>query len=400
MRELEHRLGADPEDYIALAKLSDVYLERHRETSDASYVALAERAARGSLAILPAEHNIAALDALIHVEMAKHAFASARAHAELLVSLRPSRASAHVTLGDVLIELGDYTAAASRLARAAELVGLAPDVKLRLARLDVLQGAPERAVERVASALATLEDATGAPKEAIAWCRWQLAEIHFSLGAYAAAEREHRAALAMLPAYPRSLAGLARARAAQGDTDDAMRLYERAIAIAPELESLAAVADLYAIAGRAREEADARALLEQIVALAGGATGPHARTVARLYADRDVRADVAYAAARAEYDARPDIYGADTLAWAALKTGRLDEAQAAMREALRLGTRDARLHYHAGLIARAAGDEGRARMHLERALEISPAFDPRHAPLAREALAELSERGAAVAAER
>ena len=47
----------------------------------------------------------------------------------------------------------------------------------------------------------------------------------------------------------------------------------------------------------------------------------------------------------------------------------------AIREALRLGTRDARLFYHAGMIALAARDKAAARSYLERALALSPQFD-------------------------
>ena len=37
-------------------------------------------------------------------------------------------------------------------------------------------------------------------------------------------------------------------------------------------------------------------------------------------------------------------------AWTALRAGKIDEARAASKEALRLGTADARLLYHAGMI--------------------------------------------------
>ena len=46
-----------------------------------------------------------------------------------------------------------------------------------------------------------------------------------------------------------------------------------------------------------------------------------------------------------------------------------------------LGTPEARLLYHAGMVARATGDHERKRELLARALALSPAFDPVHAPL-------------------
>ena len=47
-----------------------------------------------------------------------------------------------------------------------------------------------------------------------------------------------------------------------------------------------------------------------------------------------------------------------------------------MQKALALGTRDALLDYHAGMIAAALGDTARARTSLSAALAISGALDP------------------------
>jgi len=95
---------------------------------------------------------------------------------------------------------------------------------------------------------------------------------------------------------------------------------------------------------------------------------------------------IALAAAKAEYATRRDIYGADALAWTALKAGDIPQAQAAIKDALRLGTRDAKLFYHAGVIARAAGNQSAAREYLQRALDLNPHFDPLQSQIAKKAL--------------
>ena len=77
------------------------------------------------------------------------------------------------------------------------------------------------------------------------------------------------------------------------------------------------------------------------------------------------------------------------LAWGLLQNGRASEAEAAMREALKLGTPDARLFFHAGMIFRAAGDTGRAREALRRALALNAQFHVLQAELAARTLAEL-----------
>jgi hypothetical protein len=67
------------------------------------------------------------------------------------------------------------------------------------------------------------------------------------------------------------------------------------------------------------------------------------RQLALFYADHDLKPKDAYANASKEYALRRDISGEDTLAWTAFRAGHIAEAQTATKEALRLGTRDARL---------------------------------------------------------
>ena len=92
--------------------------------------------------------------------------------------------------------------------------------------------------------------------------------------------------------------------------------------------------------------------------------------------------------ARAAYAQRPTIYAADTLAWALYQQGEYEEAWQYSQEALRLGTRDPLLHFHAGMIAQKRGDAARAHMHLQTALEINPYFSPLYAPIAQQAIQE------------
>ena len=58
-----------------------------------------------------------------------------------------------------------------------------------------------------------------------------------------------------------------------------------------------------------------------------------------------------------------------------------------IERALRLGTRDARMLYHAGMIYTALGDARRGGGYLRRALEINPGFYALQAEAARRALA-------------
>ncbi|MEO7912301.1 MAG: hypothetical protein ABIV47_21865, partial [Roseiflexaceae bacterium] len=95
--------------------------------------------------------------------------------------------------------------------------------------------------------------------------------------------------------------------------------------------------------------------------------------------------------ARASYARRPSIYGADALAWALYQHGEYSEAQRYGQLALRLGTRDAAMHYRAGMIALALNDRTSAHLHLQQALAINPYFSVRYAEPARQKLAELDQ---------
>jgi Flp pilus assembly protein TadD len=89
-------------------------------------------------------------------------------------------------------------------------------------------------------------------------------------------------------------------------------------------------------------------------------------------------------------ETRRDVYGWDAYAWTLYRAGRYEQATEAIGEALRLGTPDPRLHYHAGMIALAMGDEARARAELGLALRLGPAFDPLQVFVARETLGGLT----------
>ena len=106
--DLERRIADNPKDFVAFNKLSSYYLQRQRETGEDKYIALAAKAAKSSLAVIPAERNAGALAALAQADLAAHEFATARDRAEQLIKLEPDKAYPNHILLDALIELGNY----------------------------------------------------------------------------------------------------------------------------------------------------------------------------------------------------------------------------------------------------------------------------------------------------
>ncbi len=389
IRFLEDRVKGDPEDFIAYNKLCGYYMLRLRETGDVKYLELAERGARASLAAIPAEQNPGGLAALTRAEFTAHNFAAAREHATQLTKFEPRKGYPYELLGDALLELGDYEQAEAAFAQLEKLNGShSISVLLRRGRMNLLRGRFDDARAYFQFALTLALDQVPIDRETVAWCRWQLGEVAFARGDYRGAEQAARDALVTFPGYYRAVASLGRARAAQGDLQDAIAQYEQVTKRLPDPIYVAALGDLYKLTGREREAATQYALVEQIARLGALNGALYNRQLALFYADHDLKPAEAYEQATREYQARHDIYGADAVAWTALKAGKHAEAQAMIKEALKLGTQDAKLFYHAGLIARATGDKAAAADYLKRAHALNPQFDPLQATFAQQALTE------------
>lgn len=390
LRFLENKVKADPEDFSAGNKLAGLYLQKLRETGNVQYLDLTFRLARASLNSVPEVRNSGGLAALALCEYASHDFEKARDHAIRLIELEPSKSYPQGILGDALLELGEYDRAEIAYKKITLLDGGANyNSETRFARLAQLRGDNAGAQKHFAAALTLALNQPAPPRETVAWCRWQLGETAFSVGDYETAEKHYRDSLITFPDYYRSIASLGRVRTAQNDLQSAIENYEKVTRILPDPSYVAALGDLYKLAGREEDAKRQYELVEQIGHLSELNGALYNRQLALFYADHDIKSEEAYNLAAKEYETRKDIYGADTLAWTAFKAGKSAEAQTAMKDTLRLGTKDARLFYHAGMIERAAGNNADAIRYLENALMLNPVFDRLQAEKARAALQEL-----------
>ncbi len=390
IRFLENRVKDDPEDFSATGKLAGLYLQKLRETGNAQYLELATRAARASLESVPEARNPGGLAALALAEFASHEFASAKEHAVRLIELEPRKSYPQGILGDALVELGEYDQAEIAYKKIVNLDGgISHGSETRFARLAQLRGDNAGAQKHFATALTLALALPAPPRETVAWLRWQLGETAFSVGDYETAEKHYRDSLVTFPDYYRSIASLGRVRAARNDLPGAIENYEKVTRILPDPSYIAALGDLYKLAGREEDAKKQYELVEQIGHLSVTSGELYNRQLALFYADHDLKNEEAYNLAAKEYEQRKDVYGADALAWTALKARKLSEAQTAMKAALRLNTRDARLFYHAGMIEKSAGNNAEAKRLLETALQISPVFDVRQAENLKSALAEI-----------
>jgi tetratricopeptide (TPR) repeat protein len=378
-------LRRNPFDARNYYRLADACIQKARESGDPAYFERAEVALRKSLQLHPEYAD--AMRHLAFVLYSGHDFEGAAREARRAIALNPRDRQAHGILGDTLLEVGRYREAAEVYET---MMGLGRDLfsLSRRAGLRSVRGDVDGAIEDLTQAIEAGRE-RGEPRESVAWAQWQLGSEHFLIGDLAAAEARYRDALATYPGYHRASAGLAQVRAAQGRDDEAVDLYKKALAVIPLPEYAAPLGDVYARLGR-REDAQAQyALVEYIGGLSARAKALYNRELAYFYADHDVKLDRALELARKELEVRQDIYAHDLLAWALYKKGRAAEALPPMQVALSLGTKDPKLHFHAGLIYHALGHAGLARQHLGRALALNPEFNPLQAAVARRTLQAL-----------
>ncbi len=383
IERFQGRLRRHPDDTYAYAQLGLAYLQRVRETADASLYALAEQAFDQALARDPDQ-----IDAILGrgvLALTRHNFADALNWGARARALNPYSADALGILVDAQVELGRYDEAAATLQT---MVNLRPGLASysRISYLRELHGDTAGAIAAMQRAVAA-----GTPaSEATLWVQTQLGHLYLRSGDLAQAERAYRRALWAQPDYAYALAGLARMTAAQGHYHEAIKLYEPLAARLPLPEFVIALGELYETMDRQDEAKRQYDLVRAIQRLQAGAGVDVDLELALFEADRrDDPARTLLQAQRA-YERRPSLYAADVLAWALYGAGEYEQAWRYSQEALHLGTREALWHYHAGMIAYALGDRAAARRHLQQALAIDPAFSTLFAPVARALLAAIA----------
>jgi tetratricopeptide (TPR) repeat protein len=375
-------------DQIVTRLLASQYLQRFRERGDAGDLLRARRAAEESLAIQP-HFNTGAELVLASSLTSLHRFREGLVHAERALRIEPANTAAAAHVAGVLVELGRYDDA-HRVLRSAH-AGSAPDVALypALARYDELTGSLATARDLIDLALAQTDSIIDSPAESRAWFHFRAGELAWAAGDGATAERRFREALAIVPTYPRALNGLARMYWGERRWHDALEAAVPAAEQMPLPETLGYKADAQRALGDA---AGARSTDDLIAAIAriGNANALADRALALYWSDHRRRPNAAVAIARRDVAARDDVFAEDTLAWALACDGRWAEARTAARKAVRRDTQDARLQYHAGVIAMEAGDPVEAARRLKLALALNPQFHPEGADDARERLKRLA----------
>jgi tetratricopeptide (TPR) repeat protein len=238
---------------------------------------------------------------------------------------------------------------------------------------------------RSAGALDALElaiEAGSGIDEQKAWALMRYGSVLLSVGRVEDATAAFRRSLELEPRFPHARAGLARAAAARGATSVAVRRFVGLLRDTPSAEYATELGDLHLSLGmdrKANRAYERARKFEERLARSGVRT---MLASASLDLDRGLRLASALERARMAYREAPNVETEDALAWALVRNGRCLEARAWSKRSLELGSRDATIFFHRGMIERCLGDPSAARWFAE-AIATDPGFSARWAPLAK-----------------
>jgi tetratricopeptide (TPR) repeat protein len=369
----------NPQDQIVAQMLAGQYLLRYRERADAGDLLRAENEAKRSLRLQP-RFNFSADMEMASVLLSFHRMRDALAYADEAARITPTAFGPRAMIANLQMESGNYGAAKNELTLRPSNDDQVWDVAL--ARYDELTGHLSSARALIDGVARQVDEVVDNPAESRAWAHWRQGELAFLAGDSDGAVARYDEALAIFPGYWHAYNGLAKTYWGRRDWERALDAATKGANAYPLPETLGYKYDAQRALG---DRAGAAQTLDLIYAIEriGNTQGINDRLRAMFYADHGLRKDDAVAIARRDLARRDDVYAEDALAWTLASAGRWREARPHAEAAVRLGTEDAKLQYHAGLIALHCGERLEARRRLELALSLNPHFHPFEADDAR-----------------
>ena len=367
-----------------LDRLGWAFVAKARESFDPGFYKVAEQCARCIEKRNPQSQEAMLLRA--HVLQSLHRFKESEALARRLVQQR-GLSFDYGLLGDALMEqgkLGDAVEAYQRM------MNLKPDLRAyaRAAHMRWLKGDLEGAIEAMQLAVSA---ASPSDAESASWVNTRLAFYEFQAGRLNEAEQRCALALSLQDNYPPTLLLKGKMLLDQSRFGEAVDALQNAVKLDPLPEYQWTLAEALRAASRENEASGIEVQLRKH----GASSDP--RTLALYLATRHESPETALRLARAELESRSDVFTHDALAWSLAAAGNVAEALSEMQRALAEGTQDARLLFHAGVIASQAGHSADAERWLRKASELSHLLLPSERNELQNVAARSAERKASAA---
>jgi tetratricopeptide (TPR) repeat protein len=357
------KIAADQNAFQSLENLGWLYVAKARESFDPGYYKLAEQCAF----CLDSRQPQCAEALLLrgHVLQNLHKFKEAEPLARELVAKRGLSFDQGL-LGDVLMEQGRLDEAADAYQK---MVDQKPDLEAyaRIAHYRWLKGDVVAAEELMQMAVSAASP--NAPESA-AWVNTRLAFFQFQQGNLSQAGETCDAALDYQKDYAPALLLRGRLLLADGKTTEAVEALTAAEKLNPLPDYQWVLAEALHADGRDEEASAVEARLKQ------SGTRDDPRTYALYLSTQGEASQTALGLAYNELNTRGDVFTHDALAWALAANGKFEDAHQEMQKALAEGTRDARMFFHATVIASRAGHADEAAQWFGKTAGMMPLLLP------------------------
>ncbi len=381
---LQQQLRTMTDRFPYLERLGWAFVTKARRSYDPGFYTLAEQAALCLHAMRPDSPESLLLRG--HVLHNLHRFKEGEVLARRLVARR-GLSFDHGLLGDVLVEQGKIAEAVPAYQRMMDQKP-GPKAYVRAAHVRWLTGDLHGAMELVRRAIAGFRD-----HDAVAWAQVELARYEWQAGHGPQALARVDQVLGWHTDYAPALLLRGRLLLAEEQPGQALPALRRAAGLRPLPAYQWVLIEALDAVGQAVEAQPIVTALRQ-----HGAANDR-RTFALYLATTGQQIDTALRLAHQELDARADVFTLDTLAWAQRATGNLQQARITSLRAVAEGTQDARLFYHAGVIAAAVNLPGEAARWLGKATALQPMLLPSERRHLAQTMAALSPPPARLAAQ-
>ena len=302
-----------------------------------------------------------------------HHFKEAKELAEKAITQNPRTAFYYGVLCDALVELGEYDEAVKACDK---MVSIRPDLRSysRVSYLRELHGDLDGAIE----AMKMAADAGVSGQENRAWVLYNLGMLYLNQNKLDTAEYIFKGILEERLRYPHAVAGLARVNSVRQKYDEAIELYQQAIEVLNEPAFHEALGEVYEVISNLSEAKKSYDTALELYENEQKMGEDNAVEMAEFLAWHNRKLEDVLPMAQSAIQRRPSIHGYKVLALALYKNGKYTEAQEAIQQAMKLGTKDASMYYLAGSIADKLGNSEESNRFLTQALSINPNFSLIH----------------------
>jgi len=370
---LQEQLSSNPDNSKLLTKLGAAYIQKARESNDPEFYKLAEDVLER--AIEKESGNFLAMAELGSVYLSRHHFKEALELSQKALEINPYSAYTYGVLVDAQVELGMYNEAIESVQK---MINLRPDLSSysRVSYVRELKGDIQGAIDAMKSAITAGSHAA----ENTAWCRVQLGNLFYNKGDIETAEKIFQFVIKDFPNYIHGYGGLAKIKVFQKNYPEAIDLYNKALEKNSLPEYLITLGDVYYLNNEKEKSEEQYQKVKFITTMFKEKGVDTDLELALFNADHNRKLKESLEDAKVSLEkGSMSIKTYHVLAWTNYKLGNFDEAEKNIEQALRLGTKDPLMYYHAGKICQALGQQDKAKEYLDFAFQINPYYEALYA---------------------